>query len=490
MMRFFILGFLATSCLTSYVHAQGVERLYATNCANCHGKNGQGGGAGTRTLHTDELRNQDLDRRFFDATKNGIEGTAMPGFGATMSDQQVWALVNHVRHLQHAAYREVGGRPMEARGAVSTKHHKYKMETLVSRGLDTPWSVDFLPTGEMLITERDGDLRVWSNGKLSKAVASTPKVLNKGQGGLMDVAVHPDYAKNGLVFLSFSDAAKDKPSNGMTKVVRGKLKATGDEWIWTDQFTVFEAKQEHYVRSDIHFGCRIVFDPKDSNILYFCIGERGMGMPAQNLGLPHGKIHRVTIDGQTPRDNPIVGKGDTYETIWSFGHRNPQGMVFDLEGNLWDTEHGPRGGDELNLIRKGRNYGWPLVSYGIEYSGAALSVPWPEMVPAVRGTEIVLPAHRWIPSTAACGLDVVRPGPKGEAFPGWKGDLLSGGLAGQSIDRVRMKVNADGSTQVVEHEEILFEKGRVRDVVCGPEGAIYVVLNDPHHVVRLVPVSQ
>lgn len=488
MTRIFLLALAVLVLFPAPLRAQGVEQMWASSCVSCHGKQGQGGGGGTRTLLTKELMAQELDQRFFDAIRNGVELGGMPGFKATLSDPQVWGLVNHVRALQHNAYRAAGGGPKETAGVYDSAHAKYKIENVIARGLDNPWSVDFLPTGEMLVTERSGGVRVFANGKLSAPMTGTPKVVNRGQGGMMDVAVHPDYAKNGFIFLSFSDAA-EKGSGNCTKVVRGTIKATGDSWAFTTDRTVFEAKQAHYVNSSIHFGCRIVFDPKDSNILYFCMGERGQGNKAQDLKLPNGKVFRVKIDGSIPADNPFVGQAGAYEQVWSFGHRNPQGLCFDLDGNLWDTEHGPRGGDELNLIKKGRNYGWPIVSFGIEYSGAPLSVPWADMAPAAKGKDIVMPTYRWMPSCAACGLDVVRPGPKGEAFPGWKGDLVAGGLAGTNVDRLRVKVNADGTSSVVEREELLLEKGRVRDVVTGPDGSVYVVLNDPHKVIRLAPVK-
>lgn len=431
---------------------------------------------------------QELDRRFFDAIRSGVEERGMPAFSETMSNAQIWALVNHIRELQHSAYRQGGGAPKEQGGVYQTTHADYKVETVVASGVRTPWSVDFLPTGELLIADRPGALHVFKDGKTLSGVAGVPRVVDRGQGGLMDVAVHPDFAKNGWIFLSFS-AAADRGSGNFTRIVRATLKLDGGAWTLADQKNLFDVKQEHFVSSTLHFGCRIVFDPADSNLIYFCIGERGQARKAQDLSLPNGKVYRIKVDGTTPSDNPFVSQSNAYGQIWSYGHRNPQGLCFDLDGNLWLTEHGPRGGDELNLIKKGRNYGWPLVSYGIEYSGAPLSVPWPELVSAAKSENIAMPTYRWMPSSAACGLDVVRPGPKGEAFPKWRGDLLSGGLAGQSIDRVRVKVNPDGSSTVVEVEEILFGMGRVRDVVCGPEGAVYIALNDPMKVIRLAPAK-
>lgn len=468
--------------------AQSAEQIWANNCIVCHGRRGEGGGAGTRSLLTPEWRKQDHDRAFFDAIRNGVPASGMPAFGATLSDAQVWGLVVHLRELQARDYRENGGAPeVDSKGVYTSAHHRYTIETVIPKGVDLPWAVDWLPSGEMLVTSRHGSMHVFKDGRLSGPISGIPEVRDRGQGGLMDVAVHPDYAKNGHIFLAYSDIGTQKRGAGMTKIVRGKLGRAGDGWAWTDQKTIWEAKQEHYLNTDLHFGCRIVFDPKDPSILYFAIGERGMSDHAQDLARPNGKVHRVTIDGGIPSGNPFADRGTAYASIWSFGHRNPQGLVFDLDGRLWDTEHGPRGGDEVNLIERGRNYGWPLVSYGIDYSGAPFRTPFPDLLKSQPkdGAPIAMPVFRWLPSIGACGLDVVR----GDAFPKWKGDLVAGGLSGANVDRIRVTPGAKGQPALVEHEEILYGKGRVRDVVTGPDGMIYVVLNAPDRVVRLVPAG-
>jgi glucose/arabinose dehydrogenase len=256
----------------------------------------------------------------------------------------------------------------------------------------------------------------------------------------------------------------------------------GKEVHWVEQKTIFEAKPEHYLPGGVHFCSKFAFDPFDPTILFFGIGERGQQNFAQDLTRPNGKIHRVKDDGSIPTDNPFVGTKDAYESIWSFGHRNPQGTTFDLAANLWVTEHAPRGGDELNLITKGSNYGWPLVSFGINYNGAALRTPWVDTSPDVpQDSAIQMPTLRWIPSIATCGLCAVD----AAQFPQWKGDLLCGGLAGQRVDRVRVR-----GDQLIEVETILEGIGRVRDIVNGPDGAIYVVLNAPDRVVRLTTTSR
>ena len=486
---------LAAAALTSGALAQGrsAESIWRSNCISCHSQTGRGGGAGTTTLLTDELYNPavgiETDRRFFETIKKGLPDKGMPTFGETLSDAEIWALVVHVRELQRDDWRKRHGstKPDDS-GVVKTQHHDYRIERVIEKDLEVPWSVDFLPDGRMLVTNRTGAVMIHSTGKpggtLGKAIAGTPKVRSRGQGGMMDAAVHPDYAANKWVYLSFSDPDDSK---GMTKLVRGHIKEDSDTATWTDEETLFEAKHDHYYNSDIHFGCRIVFDPPayaaaqppagSPRFMYFAIGERGLMQWAPDLTRPNGKIYRLNDDGKVPADNPFVSEpADAYPQIWSYGHRNPQGLVFDLDGKLWDTEHGPRGGDELNLIERGKNYGWPTVSFGINYSDAPFRTPWPE-----TGSDLVMPVYRWLPSIGACGLDVCRPGAAGEAFPKWKGDLLAGGLSGANVDRIRIK---DG--KVAEREEILHGMGRVRDVVTGPDGSVYVVLNDPDHVIRLI----
>lgn len=481
--RCLMLGILISPC-AALAQRVGVEQLYTNNCSKCHGDRGQGGGGGTRTLLTDELFKEKHDRPFFDAIKNGIPDSGMEAFGQVLEDQQVWALVGYIRELQFRDYRKRVGSPKpDGNGIYTSKHHPYRVERVIERGLEVPWSVDFLPDGRMLVADRPGAVRIHSTGKaggkLSEPIAGTPEVRNRGQGGLMDAAAHPNYAQNGWIYLAYSHSID---RDGMTRIVRGKIVSEGDALRWTDERVVFEAKREHYTAANHHFGCRIVFDPKDPTIVFFCIGERGRGELAQDLTKPNGKVYRIKDDGSIPPGNPFADQSSTYASIWSYGHRNGQGLAFDLEGNLWETEHGPRGGDELNLILPARNYGWPIVSYGYNYNGAPLVTPWPKQAasatdPVSKGA-LVMPVLRWLPSIAACGLDVLR---TDSQFPAWKGDLFAGGLAGATVQRIRVK---DG--QVIEQEEIIHGMGRVRDVVCSPDGSVYVILNDPDIVVRVI----
>jgi glucose/arabinose dehydrogenase len=473
---------------TERLFAQGAGALWETHCIKCHGKAGQGGGAGTQTLLTDELFDQSHDRRFFDVIRDGHKDGGMPGFADAINNAQAWALVNYIRELQHKDLRDRGGSIWAAKDPVGSKvitqELTYTIKDVPTPKLRTPWAVDFLPGGGMLITERGGRVRLVKDGT-GEPLEGVPGVRARGQGGMMEVAVHPDYERNGWIYLGYSHGLENETSKngrlGMTKVVRGKIKDNS----WIEQDTIFEAREEHYQPTDLHFGIRLTFTPpiegdaKGRRHLYFGIGERGREEFAQDLRRPNGKVYRVWDDGTVPADNPFAGKEGVYEQIWSYGHRNPQGLMFDLEGNLWDTEHGPRGGDELNLIQMGRNYGWNVVSFGINYSGTPYKTPWLLDESAAATANIAMPQMRWMPSVGVCGLDVVR-GPK---FAKWKGNLLAGGLAGQSVDRIIVKEGA-----FVKREEILHGIGRVRDVAVSPSGDIYVVLNDPDKVVMLEEV--
>lgn len=451
-------------------------RLYQANCAKCHGDRGQGGGGGTQSLLTKEKFDQKFDKPYFDAIKKGVPDAGMEAYGEALRDSEIWALVVHIRELQAEALRAAGGPSKPSDGVYRSKHHRFRVETVVDRdpGLRTPWAIDWLPDGRMLITNRPGWMVIAREGEVGPRVEGLPESMDIGQGGLMEVAVHPDYAKNGWIYLAYADPASGSRRAAMTKVVRGKLRFDGNTPRWTNQETIFAADPSTYTGSSIHFGCRIAFDGKGH--LFFAIGERGNGNLAQDRTAPHGKVFRMRDDGTIPSDNPFASSTDpkVLRAIWSYGHRNPQGLAFGLDGTLWSTEHAPRGGDEVNRIQRGANYGWMQVSFGIHYSDMPFLTPWPK-----PQQDFVMPVFRWLPSTGACGLDVYR----GSEFPEWKGDILAGGLVGQNVDRLRIVKD-----QVVEHEELVYGLGRVRDVAVGPDGLVYIVLNQPDKVVRLVPM--
>ncbi len=333
-------------------------------------------------------------------------------------------------------------------------------------GLNTPWSLAFIDSNHALITEIGGSLwQVIDGSRTSEPVKNTPVVHTGGQGGLLAVAIDPDYKKNKWVYIAYSHAlASGFPSKAMTRIERAQI----IDNTWTNSEVLFTAKSEHYSSSGQHFGSRIVFDKQ--GYLYFTVGDRGKRKLAQSLDTPNGKIHRIHKDGAIPKDNPYLNSA--YPSIYTYGNRNPQGLAMHpVTGQIWSAEHGPRGGDELNVIRKGANYGWPEISYGINYIGT-------ELTPYVRKEGMQQPAYYWRPSIAVSNIRFYS----GDLFKKWSNKLLVGALKYQQV--TVLDIEADR----VMHEELIYKNaGRVRDIVVGPKGAIYVVLNAPGRVVKLTP---
>ena len=347
----------------------------------------------------------------------------------------------------------------------SSQHHEFRVATVVS-GLEHPWSIAFLPDGGMLVTERPGRLRVVRDGAVEPTpVAGVPEVHARGQGGLLDVVLHPQFAENRLVYLTYS---KPGARGATTAVIRGRL----DGNRLADVEEVIEAQA--WGNGRVHFGSRMVFDRE--GYLFVSIGERGEKDKAQDLGSHNGTILRLHDDGRVPADNPFVGRDGALPEIYAWGIRSPQGVALHpTTGALWEAEHGPRGGDELNLIRPGANYGWPVITYGINYDGTPITD-----ITAKAGME--QPVHYWVPSIATSGLTIYD----GDRFPQWRGDFFIGGLAGQHLARVRVDANG----KVVETEKLLEGVGRVRDVRTGPDGLLYVVIDAPDApILRLEPAQ-
>ena len=354
-----------------------------------------------------------------------------------------------------------------AQHIVQSEEHTFRVETFAT-GLGVPWGLAFLPDGRLLVTEREGRLRiVGTNGAVSPPVDGVPKVLVKGQGGLMDVALHPQYAETGWIYLSYSDPLPG-PLGGMlsyTAISRGRLQ---DEEL-IDVEVVHRVPDQFYTRHSHHYGSRIVFDRE--GYLYFAIGDRGQRPLAQNVKLPHGKIHRLHDGGGIPSDNPFVGRDGAIESIWSYGHRNPQGMAMHPETDqLWAAEHGPKGGDELNHVRRGLNYGWPVITYGLNYDGTPIT-------DQTHADGMEQPQTYWVPSIAACGIDFYT----GEQFGNWQNDLLVTSLRFNRLHRLRL-----AGTEVVRDEIAYQGESRMRDVQTGPDGAIYLAVEDPGRILRLV----
>src|SRR5687768_13762369 len=271
-----------------------VAQLYAENCSNCHGENGEGGGGGTRSILNREKFEQTHDRPFFEAIKNGVADTPMPAYKDSLTDEQIWGLVVRLRELQGKALRAQFGSPKAENGVYRSKRHNFKVETVVEegQGLATPWGMDWLPDGRMLVTNRPGQVLLFAGGKAT-VITGIPKSLETGQGGMLDVAVNPNYKNNGWIYLAFTDPAKEGRGS-MTKVVRGKLNDGNGAPSWTGEETIFEVGQEFYTRASHHYGSRIVFDKLGH--IFFVVGERGSNQLAQELTNPFGKIYRLNED--------------------------------------------------------------------------------------------------------------------------------------------------------------------------------------------------
>lgn len=441
--------------------------IYQQSCVGCHGVGARGASAKSMVDGDWQFgsRRQDLFRN----TKFGIERAGMPKYEGGLSDAQINAVIDHILKLERSAHNDA---PPKRTLPTELKTRDYAIDVAkFAEGLDEPWAITFLSPTHALITEKGGPVRQVVDGKLlPEPIRGTPRTQVMGQGGMMDVAIDPDYAANGWVYLSYSHPRggvfeRDTPC--MTRLVRGKIVDNA----WTDEQLLFEAKPEHYRVAGAHFGCRIVFD--GAGHLFFSIGERGAQDHAQDLSRPNGKVHRIHTDGRIPQDNPFVGKPNVYESIWSYGNRNPQGLAWIApRKELWATEHGPLGGDELNRIAAGKNYGWPIATYGRNYNGTVISND--RELPGVEP-----PVVQWTPSPAMCGLDVYT----GDAFAKWKGNLFAGALKMEEVKRLVL----DESGKVVDEEVILKNAGRVRDVQVGPDGSIYVVLNAPGTVLKLTP---
>lgn len=357
-----------------------------------------------------------------------------------------------------------------------SQYHDYRLVTVVD-GLIQPWSIAFLPGGDMLVTERPGRLRIVRNGKLlPQAVDGVPQVSTvSSQGGLLEVAVHPNFASNRLLYLSYSKPLDAKRAT--TALVRGRFE--------NDRLTNVQELFQSVSEGRGHFGGKIAFDTK--GYLFLTLGDRQVPPqgdlekhPAQDLSNHHGKLIRLHDDGRVPDDNPFVKQAGAKPEIWSYGHRNIQGVAIHPEtGEAWTNEHGPQGGDELNRPQAGRNYGWPVIGFGVNYtSGLAIH----------KGTHregMEQPVHIWVPSIGISGLTFYT----GDRFPQWRGNLFAGGMAGQMLARLTLE-----GSRVVNEETLVQQTGRVRDVRQGPDGYIYLVIDDrdpkPTPILRMEPVER
>ena len=361
-------------------------------------------------------------------------------------------------------------------------HHDYRVVT-VAEGLLQPWSMAWLPGGDMLVTEKPGRLRIIRDGQLlPEAVPGVPDVFYTGQGGLFEVLPHPNFSDNRWIYLSY---AKEEGETSVTAVVRGRF----ENDRLTNVVEIFSAQAVGFG----HYGGKMVFD--GDGYLFLTLGERQApargdlaAHPAQDLSNHQGVIVRLNDDGSVPSDNPFVGRSDALPEIWSYGHRSPQGLAIHPEtGDLWESEHGPQGGDELNLIELGNNYGWPVIGRGVNYGARGRPIH-----EAIGQEGMTQPTHFWVPSIATSGLMVYT----GDKFPLWYGSIISGALIGKQLARLHM---SDDYRQVIVEATLAYGMGPIRDVRQGPDGYISLPLSDgngggsgdfePTAIVRLEPID-
>ena len=349
-------------------------------------------------------------------------------------------------------------------GQIKSEEHSFRVVKLVE-GLDHPWSLAFLPDGRMLVTERPGRLRIIANGKLDpQPVAGLPQVIPEGQGGLLDIVPHPRFAENSLVYFSYNGRG---PSGTGTELARARL--VGQRLENVQKLFAQDPKGS----GGNHFGGRIVFDR--AGYLYLTLGDRGDKDRAQRPNDHAGSVIRLHDDGRVPADNPFVGKPGWKPEKFDLGHRNQQGAALHPKtGLLWTHEHGPQGGDEINVIRPGTNYGWPVITYGVNY------VIGTKIGEGTHKEGMTQPLHYWVPSIAPSGMAFYE----GDRFPRWRGDLFVGALK----DRMLVRLRLDGEKVVKEERMLQGVLGRIRDVRAGPDGFIYLLTDEnPGVLARLEP---
>lgn len=443
---------------------------YAQHCATCHGQDMEGGLASS--LLDGEWAFGGTRDEIFRSIHDGVEHLGMPAYGDSLDDEQIHLIIDAMLGEDGAE----GEEEASARDAsqpddiVKTLDYEVAVERWVDN-LSIPWGIAFLDDRRALVTERPGPLRLVVDGELHPdPIADTPSVVAEGQGGMMAVSIDPEFEDNGWIYLGYSHG---RSSGGRvvsnTRIVRGRIA----DHRWVDQEVVYEAPEDSYSHRRQHFGVRIVFDAEGH--LYFPIGDRGVPADALRLDSPNGKIHRIHRDGSIPRDNPFLDEPDALPSIYAYGVRNPQGLaIHPLTGDLWEAEHGPRGGDEINIIRAGANYGWPEVTHGINYNGSVITRE--RARPGVEN-----PVWMWRPSTAVCAIDFYT----GNQFPFWRNHLLATALRNETLRLLKIR-----DDRVIHEEILLADRGRIRDVQTGPDGAIYLLMNSPDEILRLTSLGE
>ncbi len=458
------------------------NEIYNTTCAACHGTSA-GAGPSAHALFSNDYLGSHTDAQIVQALTDGVPGTANHKFTTLFFPDEIAQMPALIRIRAGIVNRKVGPVPDITGKVFNSQKASFKVNTLV-KGLNQPWGMAFLPDGRMVFTERSGQLRFMDkNGNASAPVKGTPAVFERQDGGLLDVAVPPDFAKTGWIYISYSTVApgyqiqpgdEQAPNMApptMTWVVRGKVNVNNE---WVDQQVLFNPPADSYRVTADHYGSRFLFDGKGH--FFWSMGERHDMQMSQNLASPLGKIHRLNLDGSIPKDNPFVHTPGALGSIWTFGHRNPEGLTFDpATGIFWETEHGPVGGDEVNIIEPGKNYGWGMATFGIEPG-----------IGRLHATGVTDPITYYNPSIGPSGITFYTC----DKFPAWKGNLFITGMVGQKLIRMEIK-----GRQIASQETLIADYGRVRDVKVGPDGLLYVLLQNMNgdakggSIIRLVPAN-
>lgn len=476
-------------------NSDAMAALYKSECAACHGNRLEGGALGPSLIKPPLVHGTSLEEIQRSIT-TGFPEKKMPAWKDVLSPSQIERLAMLILELQ-AGFTYDGvdplGVPLQVPAeAIPNELYSLKLESLAG-DLHFPFSIAPLPDGRVLVTEKSRGLTIVApDGSRSGPILDTPPVYDEntyrgaaliGSGWMLEVALHPRYAEEGWVYLSYGDRCSDcnelSRSTGepvtMLKIVRGRIR----DGRWTDQEEIWHANVGTYLTGHNQAaGGRLTFDRE--GYLYFSVGGLSQESGIQDLDKPYGKIYRLHDDGRIPTDNPFVDVPGALPAIWSFGHRNPQGLDFDqATGLLWETEHGPRGGDELNLIASGKNYGWPMVSFGMWYDGQPIRFA-EELKLEYDPAELTVPVTHWTPSPGISSLTSYR----GKLFPEWTGNLLVSSLRKMNVVRLEM----DGS-EIVSSETLLEGLGRMRDIEVGPGGEIFLLVEQFHgsHLLKLTP---
>ena len=471
--------------------------MFSENCAVCHGENLRGAAQGTALVGADLIHGDAMDNIVQSITE-GYADQGMPAWQATFSTEEIKSMALWISENRNGLlYSEfnISSDLTIPTEVIHTELHDVRIESVID-GLDPlPYSIAPLPDGRILLTEKMRGIRVISaNGEKSELVTGTPTVyddarvggggLEYGSGWLLDIAPHPKYNENGWVYLHYTDRCENcneasKASGrpvSMNALMRGRIR----DGRWVDEEIIWQAPIESYTTaSDVATGGRIAFDP--DGFVFISVGMKSME-GIQDLRSPHGKIHRLHDDGRIPTDNPFIDDPNAGNTIWTYGHRSPQGLEFNkVSRQLWGTEHGPRGGDEINLLLPGRNYGWPLYSKGQNYNGT--EVAWgKEFGIEVELKDIQQPVVDLTPSPAISSFVFYS----GDAFPAWRDNIIVGSLKAADLYRIEIKDN-----KMVHRELVIDNLARIRDVEVDLNGAIYLLLEHDTggQIVRLLPAE-